>query len=199
MDINKCKFCNLDNNIFNTKLLENEHFFVMPSLGSLVPNYLLIVTKRHINAMSELNYDEFKSYIQLIKDLSDIFKHKFNRYPIIFEHGTTDTAENGASSITHAHTHIVDFNYKNENKLIEELRFYEFDILNLTKIKQNYIYYQNPKGKNFISFDFEKTSQLMRIKIAEDLNIKSYFNWREHAFINNTIETINNFKKQENI
>ena len=49
-----CVFCNIDNSkVKNTIIDESDNFFVLPSIGSLVDGYLLIVSKRHINSMAE--------------------------------------------------------------------------------------------------------------------------------------------------
>ena len=189
-----CKFCELENNIFNTKLFESKYFFAVPTLGALVPNYILIITKRHINAMSELSLKEFDDYKEFLDYLINIFKTKFNSYPIIFEHGCPDIEKIGVNSVSHSHTHLLNFKFKDNEKLIEELKFNKFDFSTLTKIKDNYIYFRDENGNDYISFEFEKISQLMRIKIAEDLNIQHCFNWKEHSFIENVEETINNFK-----
>ena len=42
------------------------NFIVIPTLGSLVDGYILIVTKRHINSMSELNEEELIEYKNII-------------------------------------------------------------------------------------------------------------------------------------
>ena len=42
-----CVFCNIDNSkVENTIIDESDNFFVLPTIGSLVNGYLLIVSKR---------------------------------------------------------------------------------------------------------------------------------------------------------
>ena len=58
-----CVFCNIDNSkVENTIIDESDNFFVLPSIGSLVDGYLLIVSKRHINSMAELMENERIEY-----------------------------------------------------------------------------------------------------------------------------------------
>lgn len=112
-----CPFCNINKTkLENTIIDEAKYFYITPSLGSIVEGYILIISKRHLNSMSELNNKEKEEYEILIKKYREIFKIIYNKYPIIFEHGTPNLKENTkASSIIHAHTHIVNHNYKNEN------------------------------------------------------------------------------------
>ncbi len=191
-----CKFCNIENKKENTIIFESNNFYVVPSLGSFVPNYLLIISKRHIYSMSELNESEFKEYKNILKDFSKIYEEKFNRKPIVFEHGSA--AKNGysASSIVHAHCHIIDYNFKDEQKLISDLKLKEIKLEELKNIKENYIFYISNNGKYYISLDFPVISQLMRIKIAEEIGIKDKYNWKNDIFMENINITIENFKRK---
>ena len=53
--IPECTFCNINKIKFgNTVLDETKYFYIIPSLGSIVEGYILIISKRHINSMLEL-------------------------------------------------------------------------------------------------------------------------------------------------
>ena len=120
-----CVFCNIDKSkLENTIIDETDNFIVLPAVGSLVDGYLIIVTKKHINSMSELNADEQKEYELLIQKYRNLFKNIYEKYPIIFEHGTPIINSNmKASSVVHAHIHIVNHEFMNEYKVIKELNF----------------------------------------------------------------------------
>ena len=50
-----CVFCNIDKSRpENTIIEESDNFIVLPTIGALVDGYLMIVSKKHINSMSEL-------------------------------------------------------------------------------------------------------------------------------------------------
>ena len=117
----KCIFCDIDHSkIENTIIEETNNFYIVPTLGSLVDGYVLIVTKRHINSMSELNDIELNEYQNIITKYQNVFKKIYNKTPIVFEHGTPNqNSEIKANSVTHAHTHIVNHQYKNEKKSID--------------------------------------------------------------------------------
>lgn len=177
--IRECPFCNMDKTkTVNTILDETKNFYITPSLGSLTEGYILITSKRHINSMSELMPEEMNEYKVLIKKYREIFFNIYKKYPIIFEHGTPDTkASIKASSVIHAHTHIVNHNYKKEKELIEKLNFKRIDKLESMFSKKNYIFYISPNNNIYITNEFETVSQLMRIEIAKELKLLDKFDW----------------------
>lgn len=191
-----CVFCNFDSeSIENTIIDETDNFYVLPAVGSLVDGYLLIVTKRHVNSMADLTDSESYEYIELIDKYRKRFKSIYKRYPIIFEHGTPKVhLKNKASSVDHAHTHIVNHNYLDEGKIIEDINFKNIDSIDIIKNDKNYILYINPLEKIFVSYNFPIESQLMRKMIAADLGIHNKYNWKNYDFINNIKSTIDKFK-----
>lgn len=192
----ECIFCNMDKTkLENTILDETRYFYVIPALGSIVEGYILIISKRHVNSMSELTIEEMNEYEDLINKYREIFKSIYKKYPIVFEHGTPNTEDKiRANSITHAHTHIVNYNYKNEKYLIEKLNFKKINkinqMLNMNRNK-NYIFYINSNNYIYITDAFKPISQYMRIEIAKDLNIPYKYDWHQNKFENNIILTIN--------
>ena len=190
-----CIFCNLDvGKLANTILEETKNFTVIPTVGSLTDGYILIVAKKHFYNMFELSNEVKEEYFNLIEKYRCMFKQIYKKYPIVFEHGTiSHDLEKTSSSIVHAHTHIVNHNYNDEKSILNKLNFKEIDdIINLNK---NYIFYISPNGKKYLTYDFQATSQLMRILIAEDLGIKDKYNWKEEVFEENIISTINSIKR----
>lgn len=193
-----CVFCDIDKSCLeNTIIEESENFIVLPSIGALVDGYLLIVSKRHINSMSELKVNERIEYKFLIEKYRNKFKKNYNKFPIIFEHGSPiNNSDMKASSITHAHTHIVNYKFIDENLVIKKLKFKRIDNLNYLSRKQNYIMYINPKNVCYVSYDFEPISQMMRKIIAKELGCESKYDWKKEKFIENINSTIKRFKSE---
>lgn len=199
--IKKCTFCNLDKTkLANTILDETKCFYITPTLGSLTNGYILLITKRHINSMSELTIEEMEEYKLLIKKYRENFKNIYQKYPIVFEHGTPNLKSDiKASSVIHAHTHIVNHNYKNENILIEKLKFKKNNEYENMLSNKNYIFYISLKDEIYITNEFEPISQFMRIEIAKDLNIVNKYDWRKNDFNDNIISTINNINDYKRV
>lgn len=191
----KCIFCDIDQSkIENTIIEETDYFYILPTLGSLVDGYVLIVTKRHINSMSELNDNELEEYKTIIAKYQNLFNKVYNKTPIVFEHGTPNqNSKMKANSVTHAHTHIVNINFKNEKEILEKYNFKEINNLKEIETNKNYIKYIY-NNKIYITYNFPSVSQLMRILIAEELNYKDKFDWKKERFDENIISTIERIK-----
>ena len=187
-----CIFCTLDKSKReNTILEETTYFYVIPAVGSLVVGYVLILCKRHIYSMAELNNKEQKEYENLIEKYRNILKNIYKKYPIVFEHGSPNIEnKTKANSIDHAHTHIVNYQYKNEEKIIKNLNFNPIgELTQLTK-KQNYILYINPNKVIYMTTNFPSISQLMRLVMAKELKIESKYKWQKETFKENIEQTI---------
>lgn len=143
--------------------------------------------------MAELNNEEKEEYFTLINKYRELFKKIYNKYPIIFEHGDTDDNIN-TSSVKHAHTHIVNHNFKNELNIINELNFCLVNNINDIKLKNNYIMYINQYNQIYVTYNYNSISQLMRILIAKDLDIEDKYNWKRNKFNKNIKLTIDKIK-----
>lgn len=193
----KCPFCNMDKSkLENTILDETQNFYVVPALGSLVDGYILIISKRHINSMSELTIEEMNEYENLINQYRKTFKSIYTKYPIVFEHGAPNIDNDiKANSVLHAHTHIVNHHYKNEKYLIKKMKFKRISkIIDMNKSKKNYIFYIDSNNKIYITNIFKPIRQIMRIEVANDINIPYEYDWCQSRFEDNIILTINKIK-----
>lgn len=193
----KCVFCNLDHNKReNTIIEETENFLVIPSTSSLVDGYLLIISKRHIDAMSQLTDYEMDDYLRLIRKYRKLFKRIYGKSPIVFEHGSPCYDDSmRANSVSHAHTHIVNHKYLNENKIKKEVSLRRISSLRNIKKNVNYIMYTDNDNNKFISYNFPGISQLMRIYIASDIGINHNDDWKIEMFYDNINSTINKIKQ----
>ena len=115
----------------------------------------------------------------------------YGKSPIVFEHGTYD--KNSASSVIHAHTHIVNINLKNEKEILDKYNFFEIDDFSLIEKSRNYIKYIS-NGKIYITYDFPSVSQFMRILVSNEIGIYDKYDWRSEKFLSNIISTIDKLK-----
>ena len=96
-----------------------------------------------------------------------------------------------ANSITHAHTHIVNYNFKKEKEIIEKYNFIKINKLEDINKDINYIKYINQNNEIYISYNFPEVSQLIRILIAKELGCENKFDWKTEMFKDNIYSTIN--------
>ncbi|MBE5755094.1 MAG: HIT domain-containing protein [Clostridiales bacterium] len=191
-----CPFCELDDkDISNTIIEATESFLILPTKGSLCDGYLLVIPKQHLNSMNELSHEQKQELIFVLKKHREKFYEVYGKYPFFFEHGSAgENAEASSKSVTHAHIHIVNHNFKNENEIKEQINLKRVSEEEFFENKKaNYISYISPEFEFFISYNFKPVSQQMRIYIANDLGLADY-NWKTSNFDNNILSTIKNFK-----
>lgn len=195
--MNTCPFCKIDNkDISNAVIEETKFFIVMPSKGALCDGYLLIVPKIHVFSTNALTKFQKAELIELINKYRELFKEKYGKYPIFFEHGThADYLDCTSSSVNHAHIHVVNHNFLDQDSIMKKLNLMKVNLKDFFDNKNKcYISYISPSKDFYITYNFIPKSQQMRQYIADDLNISCQYNWREYNFKANIINTINTFK-----
>ena len=209
----ECKFCNIVKKnillndeikltrtpIYNTIICETESFLVMPDLGSIIEGYLLIITKKHLNSMAELDMEQLHELDILINILSKLAKKIYGTEPVLFEHGSppSEVVVNAQSSICHAHMHLVPMKFVNSDKIRKEAGMYLFNGIScLNEFRgTSYVYYKTQKKKDYITVNQNLPRQYMRRKLAIEANISEKWNWREYPFMGNIEKTICSYQK----
>ena len=202
---NDCKFCDIYStnsvkDISDKILYESKSFYIIPALGCLVSNYIMIVSKRHINSMCYLNDAERNELVELINKFRIMFKEKYGFYPIVFEHGASITDTNkSACCVLHAHIHIVPYVINRQDKMIQSLGLLSLnDFTELFDLGYNkpYIFYLNNQGELYFKNCKNDVvpSQIIRKWIAADMGIPDAWDWRKNTFENNIESTVLDLK-----
>src|SRR3569623_168662 len=79
---------------------------VTPTLGSIVPNWVLAIPKRHAANAGRWGQDEDNSPLQIIEDIARSFGRDLTEV-IWFEHGATEPQSIVGCGVDHAHIHIL--------------------------------------------------------------------------------------------
>lgn len=85
---------------------ETEHFVVFPCIGALTPDYVLLVSKRHVLSAGWLDHEE-------AEDLRALTARWVQRLSaggdnvVLFEHGSFDFRDKGGACYDHAHVHLI--------------------------------------------------------------------------------------------
>jgi ATP adenylyltransferase len=109
-----CPFCHMDDpqvraRAENTVFFETENFVVVPTRGSFVPGYLLIVTKQHFINFGQLPDRLFTEFRHIHHTMREHVRSIYGP-TITFEHGGNGGfSDRGGSCIEHAHMHIVPY------------------------------------------------------------------------------------------
>jgi diadenosine tetraphosphate (Ap4A) HIT family hydrolase len=162
-------------------ILEQSDFQVLPSLGQIVPGYLLLVPKQHFRALADMSLNELKELEVLKMYIASQLYSTYGDY-LFFEHGAR-TSDSGGCGISHAHLHAVPFPCDKDP--VEELtRSFAFEeISNLPELKriqpeQPYLYYEAVRGKRYVFYPPFVPSQYIRRLLAEALGIEMW-DWRQ--------------------
>ncbi|MCL2051472.1 MAG: hypothetical protein FWG91_07085 [Lachnospiraceae bacterium] len=199
-----CNFCNIPKNkanlpVADTVLFENQNFYVITSIGCLVKDYLMIVSKRHIVSMCYLNKNEKKDFQCLVNKLKKVLFDIHQFYPIIFEHGGVNHDINrSACCIMHAHVHIVPHVLTNEKEMIDKLSLMQISSyadLFADMYEKPYLFFSNNYGDMYLRDVIDIVpSQIIRKWIAHDIGINEKWDWKEYPFDENIISTVEKMK-----
>jgi ATP adenylyltransferase len=91
--------------IWDTVLYEDDDVVVVPTLGSLVPDWLLVVPKTHVLNFSIWSGARGRNALQLVEAVH----HRLsNGSPAIwFEHGASEQGSEVGCGVDHAHIHLL--------------------------------------------------------------------------------------------
>lgn len=183
-------------------LYESDNFVVVPSLGSIVPGWLLLVPKVHVIRYANID-DEYSSEINdLKKDVTFDLENSFG--PVTeFEHGPSEQGSLLGCGIDHAHLHLVSLGFSMSEAIT---KFSPIDykwnaikkdslIHSLKQIDQGYLYYSEPNGSTRYSIVKSPVSQYFRLIIAKAVDQASMYDYKKCSFESNIEITINALSK----
>lgn len=192
-----------DSESYNVRLYETEHFAVIPSLGSIVEGWLLIIPKEHYLSYgyieSQTLHDELN---ELIDYVGKIVKQVYGDY-VIFENGAYCSNKLVGCGVDYAHIHIV----PTKIDLVKSIKDY-FGInynwkhipsmdMTSTYISNGtpYLYYRNQDGVSFIATDSNIPSQLFRKAIARSVGKEEQYDWKSSPFYENVVKSVVAYKQ----
>lgn len=173
---------------------ETRNFVVIPSEGSIVPGWVLVIPKNSALRYSEICLDFTMELEDLISNLTSKIQKEFGIKPTIFEHGPQCLSQSIGCSVDYAHLHLVPLNFS----LVEEVCLFENKItfVNLNSISQlakyqnDYLLVKEPNDYFKIATDFTKSSQYIRKIIANKLAVPEKYDWKIYPFQNNINKTV---------
>jgi len=179
-----------ENKDYNTPVLETNNFVVIPSLGSLVDGWLLIVPKAYYLNFSQLSTN-------LLEEVHDIVSHLTTRFLplfeserfVLFEHGPADLFSTAGCGVDYAHLHWVpcDFDLRKGASDLLGLDFTWNEIASIDELnakvlsQQDYLYLQDQEGRHFITCQSTVPSQTFRQVIAHYLHQPERYDWKQYS------------------
>ena len=185
---------------WNNPLLESANFAVLPSLGSLVEGWVLIVPKKHFICTGALPISLVHEMKCLKADVSARLGSLYGEL-CAFEHGPSVAARSVGCGVDHAHLHIVPLNVDLVSAAApflphgtEWLPAASESCRVAFEKGQDYLYVEQPLGSGgLIATHPNFGSQVFRKAIASSLGAPEQFSWREHPQIQIVERTIRTF------
>lgn len=185
-------------NSYNTRVLESDNFIVIPTLGSLVQGWLLIVPKEFYLNASEFSTELLFELELLVRQLEKRVLPRFGEGYVLFEHGPKNTNSLAGCGVDYAHLHFVPTTFDLKAGLEFYLGLhYEWNMLssildlhNSHFLQKDYLYLRDQSGSHFITHQESIPSQTFRKVIAHYLGTPHFYDWKKNSFAENITSTI---------
>jgi len=199
-----CRWCHdlsrplPDRPMWDRPLLATEAFNVVPSLGSLVPGWLLIAPASHRLRLADCSPSELTDLCSLENQLERILASRFG--PVVaFEHGPRAKGTAVGCSVDHAHLHMVPMSVdifaaatRRAPHLAWERAAGINDALVRVATDESYLLLRQQDGTTLLCVDRDDAipSQLFRRAIADNLHAEPEWDWKSNPCLTEISETI---------
>ena len=186
-----CRFCSIQKgekifDIIDTPILENENYYLLSSVGSLVEGWCLVIPKKHQYSMKDHYFK--KEFYEFINKCIDIIKKIYSvDRVIVFEHGANKFGSETACGTNHCHIHIVPLKESIMKDIRDEL---DFETLTFAQISEyvnesEYLLYADIMDLSETSQCHahilkQPTSQFFRRVIAKKIGCPERYNYKEY-------------------
>jgi len=200
-----CGFCAMDHRsarpLWDTPLLRSPHFRVIPSLGSLVEGWLLVVPNTHVVASSRLAASLF-SELEVVVDAARSLVARAYGPAWVFEHGPASEGGKVGCTVDHAHVHVVPTRVDlvaGAAPYLGELRPQLVEGMKEAFLRAgegDYLFAESPAGKSSLIVGEGIGSQVFRRAVADAIGLPGQYDWRafpQHANVVATIAKLGGF------
>lgn len=200
-NLNLCEFCFLEPN--KQILFVDEHTYTIPSVGSFVEGYILIIHQEHRDCFAEVPPEHIQgSKQQIRREMEHIYGNC-----IIYEHGRTgNCSQRRECKIDfHAHLHCLPADIDLSDRIAQDFRQIEVttwsEIGELADSHPEYLYFESADGDLFFyPVDKRIESHYLRKRACEALELSSsYANWRDYPFEDNMQRTVRAFNRMNGV
>lgn len=179
-------------------IAEADGNFLVPTLGSIVPNWLLALPRCYF-----LNYRAYaremgKNPFQIVQATADIFGFDLSEI-IWFEHGASSSESETGCGVDYAHLHILlapvfSFNELHDtvikNSTVKWGERFSSNVYNELNEKSDYYILGSGKSCIVHNSEGELGSQFFRRRIAEVICRPTEWDYRLHPFHENIVTTV---------
>lgn len=171
-------------------------FATVPTLGAILPNWLLFMPRQHHLSIAQMNPD---ARIRLFKHARLTMEGLSGREQgddvAFFEHGAGNVGSLVGCGVDHAHLHAVPLPFSLSDKLLREQ-----DVVAVADSADPWSCVRTPEyllcvdgAGAYVAPANESISQFFRRTIASEIGQQDRWNYREFPFAENIAETVRNF------
>jgi hypothetical protein len=185
--------------LYDTILRETRAMVVTPTLGSIIPNWVMAIPKRHAANATRWSQDERIAPLSVIRDVARSFGHD-PMDVIWFEHGAMEPRSIVGCGVDHAHIHILLTPPFSFARFCEEAQAEVGLVWSLARgdayaaINSSQSYLVAGQGDQFLLAQRVEAagSQFFRKAIAHIVHLNDAWDYRSHPHMENVAETIAN-------
>jgi len=201
-----CTFCaelssGSDRAQWNQPLAETDHLVVVPSLGSLVAGWVLIVPKEHHLSMGAMPIELQNEVDALEQRIKELLHLEYRKPVVAFEHGPSAAKHGTGCGVDHAHLHLVPTDcdvLRHALPLVPGSTRWSFcgedngwaARTQAYKDGQDYLYLRPDGEEGIVGVCGDFGSQIFRRAISIYLGKEGEFNWRAYPRIEIVLKTI---------
>lgn len=182
---------------------ETENFVVMPSIGSLMPGYLLVVPRLHVLSFGLLSSTLDGELVQVLDFLTHWINRTYQSSCIFFEHGSVSFTKRGGSCTDHAHLHVVPVPKSVDLVSVMKRDFATRKIEGLNELREQvkrdvpYLFLRHHDGSLYVCDAPDAKSQHLRRDLVKQLNLGEVWDWAVFPGGDHIIATIDAFNKSK--
>lgn len=186
-----CRFCSLSDE--EPLLHASAGVMCVPSIGAMVEGWTLVVPRRHVLSISELDDLEWSDF-SAQRDIMRARVEAVYGQTVVFEHGAGGAHRTAGCGVDHAHMHIVPVSFdlraivSSISSEVGKFAWRSADDRPSAPAGVDYIHIGDATGY-WIAFNDEQPSQVIRRAIAHQLDIHDW-DWKANPRLTNVRATL---------
>lgn len=193
--------------LWDTILVETTNFVVVPTRGSLVAGWILILPKIRCLSLAHLSEEYFDELETLFDSLCHTIKIQFSSDIVAWENGAASLGQAIGCGVDQAHMHIVPITVhlrKGAEQLLGRPLIWDrihtlSNLRNTYQSGRTYLFVQEANGERYISLNPNIPSQMLRRVIAEHIGQPNQFDWRHYSGTDAIRDTLSRFSSSLSI
>lgn len=185
-------------------VLESKNFVAVPTLGAMVPGWLLVVPKEYYLCIGAMEVDRRRELVDFVKAVTNLLERTFGDI-VLFEHGPSRRGSAVGCGVDYAHLHVVSTMCDIMDQVarlapwIEWVEVEGFEsAAEVFETGSEYLFVQQScSGGAHIGLGDEIPSQLLRKAIANYLGRPDKFDWKTYPELENVLTTLAMLKDNE--